>query len=165
MSELREMFEKAPSVPFTKGHQIHRADALAILNDLELALPEELNSARRLLDERDKFLLEVNEESSEIIATARASAERLVQNTQVAKEAKATAHRIVEQAQAQSRQRQKELDDWCDQRLASFEIQLQKLLGRVGEMRDKLHGNVLDELDTSRQYDAGPHANQPPGLF
>lgn len=164
IEEIKTLIKKAPSVPLTSACHLNRADALGIIEDLEVMLPEELNSARRLLDERDKFLKEVNEESAEIRATARASAERLVENTQVAKEAKAYARRIVEKAEAQNRERQKELDNWCDQRLASFEIQVQKLLGRVHEMRDKLHGDIMDELDSGTGYDAGPHAQYPPGV-
>lgn len=167
LAELKALVQNASSIPLTSSLVMDRAEALAIIGDLEVGLPKELSDARHLLNQRDQFRHRVNRECEEIVSTARDTAERLVENTQVVKAARATARKIVEDAEAQALERQTQLDDWCDQKLASFEIQLQKIHAQVTTSRDKLRGNLMSELGPNHGHeheDGYGQAQRVPGL-
>ena len=48
------------------------------------------------------------------------------------------ARQMVEEAEAEARRMRRETEDFCDQKLASFEIVLERTLKTVGAGRDKL---------------------------
>ena len=55
----------------------------------------------------------------------------MVQRTEVVKAAEQRARRIVEAAEAEARRLRHECEDFCDQKLASFEIVLERTLKLV----------------------------------
>jgi hypothetical protein len=81
-----------------------------------------------------------------MLEQARARAERMVQRTEVVKAADARAYEIVDAAQADARRLRHEVEDFCDQKLASFEIVLERTQKLVAAGRSKLQGtNLLAE--------------------
>ena len=80
-------------------------------------------------------------EGDEILRAARERAERLVQRSELVKEAHRTAERLVNDAREETTRMKHEAEDYCDQKLASFEIVLEKTWRTVQGGRDKLRGN------------------------
>ncbi len=64
----------------------------------------------------------------------------MVQRTEVVKAAEQRARHIVEVAEADARRMRHECEDFCDQRLASFEIVLDRTMKTVTVGREKLAG-------------------------
>jgi cell division septum initiation protein DivIVA len=87
---------------------------------------------------RQEHLDCVQREADEIMGAARSRAERLVQRTEIVREAQRTASRMLAEADDAGTRRRHEADDYCDQRLASFEIVLERIIRTVRSGRDKL---------------------------
>ena len=68
-------------------------------------------------------------------------AERMVQRTEVVKAAEQRAHQIVDAAEAEARRLRHEGEDFCDQKLASFEIVLERTLKLVASGRAEAAGH------------------------
>ena len=66
---------------------------LELLDEACHRLPEETRQARWLLKERDEFLAKMQREGEDILQAARLQAERMVQRTEIVREAQATARR------------------------------------------------------------------------
>ena len=88
-----------------------------------------------------------------MIDLARARAGQMVQKSEVVKAAEVRARRIVEDAQSEARRLQLETEDYCDQRLASFEAVLKKTQKIVADGRSKLQGDPLSELKEAHSQD------------
>ena len=146
VAELRYVIESARALPLSASSAINKDEVLAIIDEIQASLPDELRSARWLLKERDEFRAKMRREGDEIVALARNRAEQMVQRTQVVKAAEARARKVIEQAEAEARRLRLEAEDYCDQKLGSFENVLQRTLQQVGAGRAKLQGNLLDEL-------------------
>ena len=70
----------------------------------------------------------------------------MVQRTEVVKAAEQRAYEIVDAAEADARRLRHEVEDFCDQKLASFEIVLERTQKLVAAGRSKLQGtNLLAE--------------------
>jgi cell division septum initiation protein DivIVA len=144
--QLRDVIEAARPVPLSASSMIAKEEVLDLVDEALAHLPEELRAARWLLKEREEFLSRTRHEADEIIDQARARAERMVQRTEVVKAAEARAYEIVDTAQADARRLRHEVEDFCDQKLASFEIVLERTQKLVGAGRSKLQGtNLLAE--------------------
>ncbi len=162
VAELRQVIESARGLPLSASSAINKAEIVEMIDQIQHNMPDELRSARWLLKERDEFRAKMRREGDEIVALARNRAEQMVQRTQVVKAAEARARKITEQAEAESRRLRLEAEDYCDQKLGSFENVLQRTLQQVGAGRAKLQGNLLDQLgDEPTNSDPQPAAPAP----
>jgi hypothetical protein len=146
LMELRELILNARPVPLSASSMISKDDVLNLLDEALERLPEELRAARWMLKERADYVAKYRREADDIVAQARARAERMVQRTEVVAAAEQRAYEIVDTAQTDARRLRHEVEDFCDQKLASFEIVLERTQKLVSAGRSKLQGtNLLAE--------------------
>lgn len=138
LDRIYELLENAREMPLSSSSLIDKNEVLDLLDEAMARLPDELRAARWLLKERDEFLAKVRREGDEILDAARSQAEHMVQRTEVVKAAQQRARQIVEAAEAEARRLRHETEDFCDQKLASFEIVLDRTLKMVAAGRSKL---------------------------
>ncbi len=135
-----ELVEAARPVPLSSDSRINKDELLEILNEVVGRLPDELRAARWLLKEREEFLGKTRREGDEILELARARAARMVERTEVVRSAESRARQIVEDAETEARRLRHEVEDYCDRKLGSFEVVLQKTLKTVSNGRARMQG-------------------------
>ena len=160
LRRVSEMIAGARPMPLSASVMINKDEVLEMLDEALQRLPDELRAARWLLKERDEYLAKTRRDADDILDAARARAERMVQRTEVVKAAELRARHTVDAADEEARRLRLECEDYCDQKLASFEIVLERTLKTVAAGRTKLQGNPLsgevpvvtpDEGDESAQ--------------
>jgi F0F1-type ATP synthase membrane subunit b/b' len=128
----------ARTMPLSSSVLVARDEILALLQGALDRLPEELRQARWLLRERDEFIAQRKREAEGLLEDVRAQAERMVQRTEIVRQANQVAQRILDDAREEARRLRHEAEDFCDQKLASFEIVLDRTLKTVQAGREKL---------------------------
>jgi F0F1-type ATP synthase membrane subunit b/b' len=136
-------------MPLSTAAIVNRDEALELLDEAVIRLPEELRQARWLLKEREEFLDRARREAEEIVEAARSRAEHMVQRTEVVREAQRVARATVERAEAEGRQIRNQAEDYVDEKLAGFEVTLQRTLAAVGRGRRRLQAIVPLEAPTA----------------
>lgn len=134
-----DLVASARPMPLSSSVMINRDEVLDLLGEAIDRLPDELRQARWLLREREDFLARVQGEGDQILDQASAKAEAMVQRTEVVKAAEQRAKRIVDEAHDEARRLRHECEDFCDQRLAQFEIVLNRTMKMVHAGREKLN--------------------------
>jgi ElaB/YqjD/DUF883 family membrane-anchored ribosome-binding protein len=162
LERLRVIVETAKPLPLSASVRVDRDELLELLDLALTRLPDELKQARWLLKEREEFLAKSQREADDIVDAARTRAERMVQRTEIVREAERVAQSIVDAAQQRSSQMRHEAEDYIDQKLASFEIVLERTLQVVGRGRERLGLTVTpqpveeeDELPMPYDQDVG----------
>jgi ElaB/YqjD/DUF883 family membrane-anchored ribosome-binding protein len=162
LERLRVIIETAKPLPLSASVRVDRDELLELLDLALTRLPDELKQARWLLKEREEFLAKSQREADDIVDAARTRAERMVQRTEIVREAERVAQSIVDAAQQRSSQMRHEAEDYIDQKLASFEIVLERTLQVVGRGRERLGLTVTpqpieeeDELPMPYDQDVG----------
>lgn len=138
-----DLVGNARPMPLSASVMINRDEVLELVEEATERLPDELRQARWLLRERDEFLAKVQRQGDDILDQARVQAERMVQRTEVVRAAQHTARRTVEEAEAESRRLRHEAEDYCDQKLAQFEIVLDRTMKTVQAGRSRLQGTAM----------------------
>ncbi len=151
LRDIRDLIEQARPMPVSRSVMINQAEVLDLVDEATERLPEELRAAKWLLKQREEFLARTRREADEIIAAAKAEADQMVQQTEVVKAAEARARSVVDAADAESRRLKLEAEDFCDQRLASFEIVLERTMKVVNAGRAKLQGSPTREEEAAAQ--------------
>ena len=148
LRRVGELIEAARPIPLSASAKITNKDeVLDLLYEAVERLPDELRDARWLKKEREEFLAKMRTDGEEITDAARAHAERMVQRTEVVKAAEHRARRIVDGAEAEARRLRLECEDYCDQKLATFEIVLERTMKVVMAGRDKLQASNPERPD------------------
>ena len=148
-----EIIQGTRTLPLSSSVKLdNRDDVLDLLNEACDHLPEETRQARWMLKEREEFLAKMQREGDDIVQAARLQAERMVQRTEIVREAQATARRLVEHGRDEARRLRLEAEDYCDQKLATFEVVLDRTIKTVAAGRQKLSATpppVLDGADAA----------------
>jgi cell division septum initiation protein DivIVA len=142
LRRVADLVGNARPMPLSASVMINRDEVLELVEEATERLPEELRQARWLLRERDEFLAKVQRQGDDILDQARVQAERMVQRTEVVRAAQHTARRTVEEAEAEARRLRHEAEDYCDQKLAQFEIVLDRTAKTVQAGRSRLQGTA-----------------------
>ncbi|MFN8015527.1 MAG: hypothetical protein U0R17_02820 [Acidimicrobiia bacterium] len=135
---VRDLIDTARSMPMSASVLVNREELLELLDDALDGLPEELRHARWLLKEREEFLEDARRDAQDIRDRAAATAARMVEEREIVRQSEVTAQRIVTEAEANARQIQHEAEDYIDQKLASFEVILDRTMQTIQKGRDRL---------------------------
>ena len=155
LHQLLDVIGNARPMPLSASVMINRDEVLEIIEAALARLPEELRAARWLLREREEFLAKVQREGDDILDASRARAERMVQRAEVVRAAQHTARRLVEEAEAEARRLRHEAEDYCDHKLAQFEIVLDRTIKTVQAGRARLHQAPLDQEPQAEPISSG----------
>jgi hypothetical protein len=147
LQQAIELVEGAPGIPMSASVRVNRDELLDMLEEAQARLPEEIRSARWLLKEREEFRHKTRREAEELIGEAKSRVAQMVQRTEVVKAAELRARQIIEEAETTARRMRRETEDFCDQRLASFENVLAKVQKSVAAGRQRLAAPSLEESE------------------
>jgi cell division septum initiation protein DivIVA len=150
---VRELVEAGRSMPMSASVLVNRDEMLDLLEAALEALPEELRQARWLLKERDEFLSEARRDAEDIREKAAATAARMVEEREIVRQAEATARQIRSDAEATARQLRHEAEDYIDQKLASFQVVLERTMLAVEKGRERLQVVVDPSGDAEVEED------------
>lgn len=157
----REQVETARSVPMSASVMVNRDELLGLIEDAIAGLPEEVRQARWLLKEREEFLAKARREAEDIIDAGRQQAERMVERTEVVREARRRGQQVIDEADAQARALKHEAEDYIDQKLASFEVVLDRTMQAVQKGRERLQVVVdLPEAEDAPELEEGAFFDQ-----
>jgi len=157
IEELQVLIEEAKAVPLSSSAVINREEFLELLAQLKQEVPEEIRQARWMSRDRDELLGRARKEAERIIAEAREQRDRLLSRTEIVHAAEREAERITDDAKERSAKMRLEAEDYIDQKLAGFEILLNKTIATVERGRAQLQG----EKHSSVQMPT-IDANEPP---
>ncbi|MGH2750267.1 MAG: ATPase [Actinomycetota bacterium] len=156
IEELQVLVEEAKAVPLSSSAVINREEFLELLAQLKQEVPDEIRQARWMSRDRDELLGRARKEAERIIAEAREQRDRLLSRTEIVHAAEREAERITDDAKERAARMRLEAEDYIDQKLAGFEILLNKTVATVERGRAQLQG----EKHSSVQMPA-IEANQP----
>ena len=117
-----------------------------------------------MLKEREEYLAQARRDAEDIVEAARVQAERMVERTEVAREARRVAQQVVSHAEADSRRLRHEAEDYIDQKLASFEVVLERTMQTVQHGREQLQA-VVGPMPPDPAVETLPRRSTRSGLF
>ena len=103
LDELEDLIEGATAVPLTSKVVLEAEEVFAIVKDIRLSLPDDMQQAKWIRDERDRILAEAKAEYERIIREAKKQADYLVETDDITKRATQLAGEILEDAEVNAR--------------------------------------------------------------
>jgi cell division septum initiation protein DivIVA len=131
IDRLEELFNESKTIPLTRNVMVDEDRMLDIIDQMRIAIPEEVKKAQQLLGQRDRVLAQAQEEANRTLEIARQKAEQLVAKDMVAVEAQRRADQILTQARSEGEGIRADADDYVMDSLRQLEAELDRIANQV----------------------------------
>ena len=131
IDRLEELFNDAKAVPFTHNVVVDEDKMLELIDQMRIAIPEEVKKAQQLVAQRDRLMAQAQEEANRTLQIARDKADQLVQKDIVTQEAQRRADQILAQARAEAEGVRTDADNYVLDTLMQLQDQIAKLSNQV----------------------------------
>ena len=147
LERLESQIATGTGVPRTRKVLVDKDAILDLIDQLRVAVPEEIHAAKRINAESERIIEKANDESARITARAQEQAAYLIGEKGLTELAEAEGRRIVSEAQAAADGVRDGADAYASQILTTLETEVRKALAGI-EIRAPevpLVANVLAE--------------------
>ena len=138
LETLEDMLEKSRNVPFSGKCVVDKEEILDIIKEIRLKLPEELKQAKWVKEERQRILVEAQNEADEIIKEAENRIISMIDEHEITGKAYEKKVEIIETANEMSREISKGTKEYADSVLAVIEVALQDAMKVIQNNRKEL---------------------------
>jgi cell division septum initiation protein DivIVA len=131
IDRLEELFNEAKALPFTHNVVVDEDRMLELIDQMRIAVPEEVKKAQQVMAQRDRVMAQAQEEANRTLQLARDKADQLVQKDMIVGEANRRSEQIVSQARAEAEATRADADNYVIDTLMQLQDQIAKLSGQV----------------------------------
>ena len=131
IDRLEELFNESKNIPLTRNVMVDEDRMLDIIDQMRIAIPEEVKKAQQLLGQRDRVLAQAQEEANRTLELARQKADQLVMKDMIAQEAQRRAEQILVQARAEAEGIRADADDYVIDSLTQLQAELERIANQV----------------------------------
>lgn len=98
IDEIEDIIEESSKVPFSRKVMIDSEDIIEIIQEIRMKLPDEVQQASFIKDERERIIGEAKREAQELLNSATSESEKLI------KESKTKSNEIIKDAEQKSKE-------------------------------------------------------------
>ena len=131
IDRLEELFNESRPIPFTHNVIVDEDRMLDLIDQMRVAIPDEVKKAQQLLAQRDRILAQAQEEVNRTLALAREQSEQLVERDSIVEAAKARSDQIIEQAQQDIQAMRRDADTYVLETLTRLEVEMDRALTQI----------------------------------
>ena len=155
IDRLEELFNESKNIPLTRNVMVDEDRMLDIIDQMRIAIPEEVKKAQQLLSQRDRVLAQAQEETNRTLELARQKADQLVAKDMVVQEAQRRAEQIIAQARADAENTRTDADDYVMRSLTQLQAELERISNQVA------NGIRVVQDEQERRMPASSPVSQP----
>ena len=104
---------------------------LDIIDQMRIAIPEEVKKAQQLLGQRDRVLAQAQEEANRTLDLARQKADQLASKELVVQEAQRRGEQILTQARVDAENTRDDANDYVMRSLTQLQAELERITNQV----------------------------------
>ncbi len=131
IDRLEELFNESKPFLGTRKILMDEDKLLDLIDQMRLAIPEEVKVAQQTNSQKDRILAQASEEAARTINAAREKGIQLVERDNIVQSAKLRAEQIESQAKENASQTRKDADKYAMETLVNLQIKLERNLAEV----------------------------------
>jgi hypothetical protein len=131
VDRLEELFNQSRPIWFTHNVIVDEDKMLDLIDQMRVAIPEEVKKAQQVLSQRDRILAQAQEEANRTLAIAREKSDQLVERDAIVQAAQARAEQIQQQALTDIEGTRHDADAYVVDTLRQLELELERFLTQV----------------------------------
>jgi len=164
VDRLEELFNNSKGVPLTRMVMVDEERMLDLIDQMRLAIPDEIKNSQQIINKKERILAQANEEAHRIIELAKEQAEKLVERDEIVQKAKIIGDEIIQKAREETELIKREADEYAINSLEHLEVELNKILrqvqnGLITLKKEKIVYQNVDQSDNDSKI--AQEAKQP----
>lgn len=124
IDQLEDLIDEGRHIPMGKYTIIDEERVLSIIDQMRIAIPEQIEAAQRVVTQRDKIMAQANEEAARLVEYAQQKRDEFVDRDQITVAARHQANNIIAQAYVEADQIRGEAYHYVVEVLRELESQL-----------------------------------------
>ncbi len=158
VDRLEELFNESSTMPLTHKVMVDEERMLDLIDQMRLAIPDEIKKAQQIINQRDRIVAQAHEEANRTIELSKEQSQKLVDRDEIVERATHRAEEIKRQALEETKQIKKEADFYAIDSLEHLEIELSKILAQV---RNGIQTLKYDNQQENNQANGQARTSQP----
>jgi cell division septum initiation protein DivIVA len=147
VDRLEELFNSGFHIPLTNETVVNEERFLELIDQLRIAVPDEVKKAQQVMTQKERFLAQAQEEAQRTVNIARERVETMVQHDSITSAAESRADQIVQQARDDAVNIRGEADDYVLESLSRLEAEMSRLLQQVRNGIAKLNEERTGQME------------------
>lgn len=155
IDRLEELFNDAKALPFTHNVVVDEDKMLELIDQMRIAIPEEVKKAQQVMAQRDRVMAQAQEEANRTLQIAREKADQMMQKDIIVQEAQRRSDQIISQGRAEAETTRADADNYVVDTLMQLQDQITKISNQVSngirmvqeEQMRKETEKVSDKID------------------
>lgn len=131
IDRLEELFNESRAIPFTHNVIVDEDRMLDLIDQMRVAVPDEVKKAQQVLAQRDRILAQTQEEANRTLALAREKGDLLVERDAIVQTAQVRAEQVADDIRLDAEQTRKDADQYVIDTLTRLEMELERYLQQV----------------------------------
>ncbi|MFL7894432.1 MAG: hypothetical protein ACK2UM_06875 [Anaerolineales bacterium] len=131
IDRLEELFNESRAIPFTHNVVVDEEKMLDLIDQMRVAIPEEMKNAQQLIAQRDRILAQAQEEANRTLVLAREKGEQLLERDSIVQNAQTYAEQRATDIIADADQTRRDADHYVIETLTHLELELERYLNQV----------------------------------
>ena len=131
VERLESIIANGKKLPLTNNVVIDQAAALGLIDELRVAVPEEVRAAKRINSEGERIIEKAQDEAERIVGRAQEQAAFLIDERGLTQQAEAESRRIIGEAEADAEEVRRGADEYAVNVLVGLEGDVVKTLQSI----------------------------------
>ena len=159
LDEIEEIVDTSSGFPLTGKILVDAEEILEIVKEIRVELPDEIQQAQWIKDERQRILQEAKQEYETILKDAKVQAEALIENDDITVKAKMRADEIMRVAEANVKSLKMSTFDYIDSILYNFQdkmdqlnvVYFQDMFNNLQSTFEKINGTIAENRNEIKE--------------
>lgn len=145
LDELELMIKDSKKVPFSNGKTLIESNRfLDRLDRIRAILPEELETARRVINDKERIVNDACAEAEKFVEQSRDKAARMVDDNEITRNALSSAEEIVIKAEQVAQEIRRDANEYAEGVLSHMEIVLRRGLDAVSQGKEEINKGLSE---------------------
>jgi hypothetical protein len=131
IDRLEELFNESRAIPFTHNVVVDEEKMLDLIDQMRVAIPDEMKKAQQVMTQRDRILAQAQEEANRTLALAREKGEELLERDSIVQSAQSFAEQKATDIISEADQTKIDADQYVIETLTNLELELERYINQV----------------------------------
>lgn len=148
---LEDMLEQSSAMPFTGKVMVNKEEMLEVITDIRLKLPTEFKQSKMICEERNRIIIDAQKEAEAIIRDGGAAVNKLVDESEVAKLARASAEKIIAEAKYTAKEMRLGAIEYADEILELMQNTMSESLEAANKESEEMVVALERLMETAKE--------------
>ncbi len=131
VDRLEELINNSRSIPFTHNVIVDEDRMLDLIDQMRVAIPEEVKKSQQVLATKDRVIAQAKEEADRTVNIAKEKSDKMADRDTIVQDARKKANQIETEAELRAKKTKAEADEYVAETLTNLEIALERVLNQV----------------------------------